>query len=335
MNDATEPKIDGKLLTQQFISALDTKDESEMCKMASKAATQMTRRKLREDAFSPAIIPYEEIDNSDLDKFLHMEKPAIICEMEADQPPAKTISYNDTGDTEPYYANKYLLVFYANTTPVWTKNVNELRTYTGDVRDMITDNSLRDLSRRKDMKFMSEVDSICGVEAGVASPLTGLEQFVLYGGRLTRDNWVNSTNLLPSRMLLNGVFLCNYRTFSEFARWTRDEMGGGFSEEIIREGLGGAFDKAKFGGIDFIVTLKTDLVPNGVIYEFTKPNYLGRAGVLQKPTMYVKKDKDILTFSCREMIGVTIANTAGVQKVGFQAAMGEYGGDGRIVNPGA
>ena len=325
-----EDTIDGKLLTQQFISALDSKDADEMCKQASMAASKMTRRKLREDAFSPAIIPYEDVDNSDLNKFLHMEDPAIICEMEADQAPAKTISFNDTGDTEPYFANKYLLVFYANTTPVWTKNVNFLRTYSGDVRELITDNSLRDLSRRKDMKFMSEVDSIVGPTPGQASPLTGLDQYVVYDGRLTRDNWVSAKYLLRDRMLLNGVFLCNSRTFSDFERWTRNEMGGDFSEKVIREGLAGAFDKAKFGDIDFIVTMKNDLVPNGIMYQFTKPNYLGRAGVLQKPTMYVKKDKDILTFSCREMIGVTIANTAGVQKVAFKSSTGLYGGDGRL-----
>lgn len=330
-----EDTIDGKLFTQQFIAALDSKDADEMCKQASMAASKMTRRKLREDAFSPAIIPYEDVDTADLDKFLHMEDPAIICEMEADQAPAKTISFNDTGDTEPYFANKYLLVFYANTTPVWTKNVNFLRTYSGDVRELITDNSLRDLSRRKDMKFMSEVNSIVGTTPGGASPLTGLDQYVVYDGRLTRDNWVSCKYLLRDRMLMNGVFLCNSRTFSDFERWTRNEMGGDFSEKVIREGLAGAFDKAKFGDIDFIVTMKNDLVPNGMMYQFTKPNYLGRAGVLVKPTMYVKKDKDILTFSCREIIGVTIANTAGVQKVAFKSSTGLYGGDGRLTGENA
>ena len=47
--------------------------------------------------------------------------------------------------------------------------------------------------------------------------------------------------------------------------------------------------------------------------------------------MYVKKDKDILRFSCREKIGVTFANTAAVQKVAFKDVTGVYGGDGRIV----
>lgn len=327
-------EFNAKLFTQQFAAAMDTKNADEMCKQASAAATQMTRRKLREDAFSPAILPYEDVDNSDLDRFLHMEDPAIICEMEADQAPAKTISFNDTGDTTPYFANKYLLIFYSNTTPVWTKNVNFLRTYRGDVRELITDNSLRDLSRRKDMKFMSTVDDICGIVPGETSAMTGLEQYVLYPDRLTRANWVACKQLLKPRMLLNGVFLCNSYTFSEFERWDRNMMGGDFSEKIIREGLSGAFDKAQFSGIDFIVTMKTDLVPNGVIYQFTKPNYLGRAGVLQKPTMYVKKDKDILSFSCREIIGVAIANTAGVQKVAFQGVMGNYGGDGRLDSAG-
>ena len=65
-------------------------------------------------------------------------------------------------------------------------------------------------------------------------------------------------------------------------------------------------ETAEFSDIKFIVTMKSDLVPNGAIYEFTEPNYLGRAGVLQKPTMYVKKDKDILRFSCKEIL-VSIA----------------------------
>jgi hypothetical protein len=323
--------IDPKVLTQRFIEALDTKDADEMCKKASAAASEFTRRKLREDAFSPAIIPHEEVTNSDLDRFVNSEHPMMICEMEADQPPAKTVSFNDTGDTTPYFANKYLLVFYTNVTPVWTKNVNLLRTYRADIRELITDNSLRDLSRRKDIKFMSEVDQICGLVPGAPSPLTDMEQNVLYPGRLDRDNWVSTKQLLPDRSLLNGVFLCNHRTFSEFSRWKRNEMGGDFSQTIIREGVGKAFESAKFGDIDFIVTLKSDIVPHGVIYEFTKPNYLGRAGVLQKPTMYVKKDKDILSFSCREILGVTIANTAGVQKVTYQDIANNYGGDGRIV----
>lgn len=313
-----------QLFNKEFIEKLASHGDG-ICKEASDAATKMTRRKLREDSFSGAIIPYEDITNSMLDRFIDREDPGMICEMEPDSIGAKTINFNDTPDTAPYFGDKYLLVFYSNTTAEYTKNINFLRTYRMDLRQVITDNSLRDLSRQKDHKFMSGVNEITGPTAGAPSPLTGLDQFVRYAGRLNRNNWVSSTLLLGDRDLLNGVFLCNRRTFAEIRRWGRNEMGGDFSQELNIKGTR-AFEKARFSDIDFIVTMKTDLVPNGMLYEFTVPNYLGRAGVLQKPTMYVKKDKDILRFSCKEILGVTIANMAGVQKVQFDDLAARDGG---------
>lgn len=323
-----------QLFNQQLCDALAAHGDG-ILKEASEAATKMTRRKLREDAFSPAIIPHEDITNSDLDRFLDREDPGMICEMEPDSMGAKTISFDDTPDTAPYYGDKYLLVFYSNTTPEFTKDVNFLRTYRMDLREVITDNALRDLSRQKDHKFMAGVNKIVGSVAGAPSPLTGLQQNVRYAGRLNRNNWVSSTLLLGDHDLLNGVFLCNRRTFAELRRWGRNEMGGDFSQELNKKGSR-AFETAEFSDIKFIVTMKSDLVPNGAIYEFTEPNYLGRAGVLQKPTMYVKKDKDILRFSCKEILGVSIANMAGVVKVTYDELVdgtgAGVGGDHRLGN---
>lgn len=316
-----------QMFKQAFFSALDGADGS-LTKQAE-AASMMTRRKLREDAFSPAIIPHEDVTNDKLDYFLDSERIAIIYEMEPDSFGAKSIPFEDTGDSLGYTGDKFVLQFYSNTTPVWTKNVDRLRTYRSDLRSLITDNSLRDLSRRKDVKFMAGVDGIVGTVPAALSPTTSLEQNVVYPGRMTKDNWINSTLLLKDRDLLPGVFLVNQRTFTEFQRWTRNEMGGDMAQDLFLKG-NRAFEKAQVAGIDFIVTMKHDLVPNGVMYQFTKPNYLGKAGVLQKPTMYIKKDKDILRFECREKLGVTIANTAGVQKVTFLGLTGENGGDGRL-----
>lgn len=320
---------DVKMVNASFLNALDSDVPGEFEKMASESTTKFTRRMLREDAFSPAILPYEDIDNSMLVPSEQTEHPFILCEMEAAQAMPKSISFEDSAPLTPFFGDKYKLIFYTNTTPTWIKNVNLLRTYRADIRSLLTDNMLRDLSRLKDVKFMRDVDDICGIIPGAPSPITGLQQYIQLKGRLTRDNWVSSTNYLPSRSLLNGVFLCNQVTFTEFARWTRDQMGGDKAQELMLKG-NSAWEKSEISGIPFIVTLKHDLVPNGVIYEFTKPNYLGRAGVLEKPKMYVKMDKDMLSMSCREVIGVTIANTPGVQKVEYTGVTGPTGGDGRI-----
>lgn len=322
-----------KAFSEAFINALDTSSESQMLKKAADYTTAFTRRRLREEAFTPAILPFERVDNSDLAYQLTTDDLMIIYEMENDQYPAVTVPFNATDESRPYYMNKYPLVFFQNTTPNWTKNVQYLRTYKSNVRELVADNAIRDLSRQKDFYFMSQVDSITGIVPGEVSPF-GMEQYVYYPGRLTRDNWINCSKLLQNRMLINGVFLCNINTWAEFKRWTRNEMGGDFAQEIIVEGDSKAFGRAKFSDIDFIVTMQTDLVANGIIYQFAPPNYLGHAAVLMPPTMYVKKEKDILSFSCREIIGMSIGNVAAVQKVGIQSAMGTYGGDGRLDSSG-
>lgn len=320
---------DPKALNAALLHALDA-DQDQFVKLASQATSEFTLRKLREDAFSPAVLPYEDIDNSMLDRAVDRDDPFMICEIEADQAAPMSISFTDSAPMAPYYNDKYMLIFHTNTTPTFIKNVDFLRTTRTDIRSILTNNALRDLSRLKDEKFIRDVNTIVGSVPGAPSPITGLEQNVQLPGRLTRSNWVATTLMLKTRQLLNGVFVMNQTTFAQFEHWTRDEMGGDFAQKLIMEGSS-AFSSAKLSGIDLIVTMKADLVPNGVIYQFTKPNFLGRAGVLQKPTMYIKCEKDMLQMSCREKIGVTIANTAGVQKTTFLGVADPYGGDGRIL----
>lgn len=323
-----------RILNAALVEALDSGSGEALSKIAS-AATVTVRRRIREQSITQEILPFEEITNDDLNQQLDNDSLMVIYEMEGDQPNAVTIPFNDTSDQEMITASKFAVIFFQNATPNFTINVDKLRTWRANIREIVVDNANRDLARRKDFKFMAGVDGITGIVPGEKSPMSGEEQYVLYPGRLTRDNWVSCKNILPSRNLQNGKFVCNLRTFSDFERWTRDQMGGDFSEKVVREGLSGAFDRATFGGVPFVVTLSDDLIGNGILLQFAPSNYLGKAGVLMKPTMNLEKKKDILTFSVREKIGMTIANVAAVQKVAFQDTTGVYGGDGRLNNSGS
>lgn len=321
-------EVSPEMFKSAFCAALDnTPDGVSMTKEAS-GFSKLIRRKLREDAISPAILPFMEVNDSDLAYYDRGEDLFIICEMEPDQAAPSTLTFEDTPETWNYEAQKFRLTFHSNVTPEWTKNVDRLKAYRMDLRELVVDNSLRDLSRQKDFAFFDDVDEICGTVPGGISP-SGYEQYVVYGDTVKRDTVVNAAQLLGDRDLLNGVCVVNRRTFSEFAKWDRIEMGGDFSQELILKG-NTAWGNAKVFDLEFIVTAKRDLIPNGVMYQFTNPNYLGRAGVLQQPTMYVKKEKDILRFSCVEKLGHVIANPAGVQKVVFGKVAGFLTKDGRL-----
>ncbi len=102
----------------------------------------MIRRRIREEGFTRRIIPPVPVTNDDLDRVLTHDRPVIIEDMEPLSKGAKTIPFGDSADSEQYYGNKFACVFNPITTPEWTKDINELRTYRMDLRQVITDNSL-------------------------------------------------------------------------------------------------------------------------------------------------------------------------------------------------
>ncbi len=301
-----------EVLSKRLLDAV-TRAEDGMLKNASDAGTQMIRRRLRENGFSRLILPYKQVSEADLNYLPDTELPVIVEEMEPDSPGAKSIPFNDTADTAFYRGDKFVVYFCKITTPEFTKNVDELRTYKNDLRQIITDNALKDLHVEEDGRFIKEVDRITsGQEAGM------LQQFTT-AGFITRSSFAEMCNYLEDRNLNNGVFLMNRHTAKDYLKLDRAAIGGDLAETLFKQGLSG-LNAAEVMGVRHIFTIKRDLVPDGVVYQFAEPDYLGRAYILQDVTMYVEKKKDILRFSAQEKIGLAIANVAGLNKVTFTRA---------------
>jgi hypothetical protein len=315
-----------------LINALKSAPNGNMEKLAATMDESIIKRKLREDAICPAVLPLDDYSKDDSAFMPHIDKedPMVLIEMEPDQFGPKTLSWNDTGDIRTFKGNKFILTFVKNTTPVYDKNIDFLRTYNMDLTQMIEDNCIRDLARQKDVIFMAGVEDIVGQPYGPAD--SGYEQNVVYESRLTKDKHALACQLIPDRSLPLGVFLCNRRTANDILLWDKDVFdrgAGDMTEKLTKEGLG-AFDTLRLHGVDHIVTMKNDIIQNGVMYQFTTPDYLGRGGFLQPMKMYVEKKEDHIRWHATEKIGFVIANEVGVQKVTFWNSTGVYGNDGRL-----
>jgi len=211
------------------------------------------------------------------------------------------------------------------TTPEFTKDVNELRTYRMDLRKVITDNALRDIQLEEDAAFISAVNGIVG-NAG-STGAAGFQQHTAFtktggstaGTQISREDYVKVLSLLEDQNLNNGVVLMNRKTAKTFLTFDRSEIGGDLSQTLFTDGLSG-LQEAKIFGVKHLFTIKKDLVPDDQIFIFAEPDYLGRFYTLQEPTMYVEKKKDVLRFSARETLSVAFANLGGVAKVTFNNA---------------
>lgn len=313
--DITQGVENTQVLNKMLLDRIAASQDGEV-KEASAAGTNMIRRQIREEGFLRRIIPPQTVTNEDLDRVLEHDRPVIIEDMEPLSPGAKSIPFGDTADTQSFYGNKYAVVFNPITTPEWTKDINELRTYRMDLRQVITDNSLKDIQTEEDGKFIAMCDTIVGSTAGVGA--SGVQQNFNISGGITRDTYVEVLSKLEDQKLNNGVILMNRRTAKEFLKWDRSEIGGDLAQDLLKQGLT-ALQEAVIFGVKHIFTIKRDLVPDNTIYIYTEPGFLGKFYTLSDVTMYVEKKKDILRFSAREVIGVTVANVAGIAKVNFTA----------------
>lgn len=303
-----------EVLSKKLFNAINDADDG-LLKNASEAGTQMIRRRLRENGFSRLILPFRTVSDADLNYLPDTELPVIVEEMEPDSPGAKAIPFNDTADTAFYRGDKFVVYFCKITTREFVKNVDELRTYKNDLRQIITDNSLKDIHTAEDERTINEVDQIVGT-AGASDGAADVQQNFEIAGGITRANYKEVLNHLEDRELNNGLFLMNRHTIKEFLEWPHDEIGGELAQKLLQEGAS-ALNEAKIFGVRHAMTMKRALVPDNVVYQFAEPNYLGRAYVLQDVTMYVKKEKDILRFVAHEKIGMTFANVAGCNKTTF------------------
>jgi hypothetical protein len=313
----SEAEIDNALL-----NALEAAEDG-IQKNASAQGTRVIRRRIRESGFQRLIMEYEPISNDQLTYLPNTELAAKVEEMEPDSPGAKACTFNDGPDTQFYRGDKFIVVFCKITTPMFTKNIEELRTYKSNLRQMITDNALRDIHTTEDGRFISLVDRMCGTK-DTADGEAGVCQFKGVTGGVDRGGLVEATDDLEDRDIENGTFLVNRKTAKWVATLDRNTAGGDLAERTLTEGTK-ALGKLQFAGVPYVATIKRDLVPANFIYQFADPAFLGRAYMLQDIRLWVEKKLDILRFCAFEKVGLTIANVGAVNITEFEPTSSDYG----------
>jgi hypothetical protein len=219
-------------INKGILTEMEESNEGQI-KEAATAGTNMIRRRIREEGFTRRILPPQTVTNDDLDRVLTHDRPVIIEDMEPLSKGAKTMPFGDTADTETYYGNKFQCVFNTVTTPEFTKDINELRTYRMDLRQVITDNSLKDIQTEEDGKFIAMCNSITGASNGVGA--SGVQQNFVISGGITRENYVQVLRYLENQNLNNGVILMNRSTAKEFLKFDRSEIGGDLAEALFKK----------------------------------------------------------------------------------------------------
>jgi hypothetical protein len=311
---AVMTKEESELLSKVTFDKLSSRDPV-LEKQAIDKVNDFTRTKMREDGFYRRVMPPIPITNDDLDRAIDTDKPIKIVDREMDSPAAISIPFATLPTNLYIRGSRYRVHFDRITTPRFTKDVDELRTWIMDIRQVISDNAIKDMLAEEDGKFLRAVNSAL-VGANITVPTSGVIQYETISGGITRDTLWDSLKVMPNTPsnLEVHTIVCNNITIKEVGKFDRIEMGGNLSEDIMRDGI----SFARMLGVDWIITIKKGLVGTNTMYHFADPKFIGKNYELEPTTMYIRREAYFLEFFAYETLGGSIGWTSGLARIDFR-----------------
>src|ERR1051326_7342150 len=152
-------------------------------KTATDAVNEFTRTKMREDGFYRRIMPPVPITYDELDRQVDTDKPAKVVDKEPDSPAAISIPFATLPTNLYIRGPRYRVMFDRIATPRFTKDVDELRTWIMDIRQVLSDNAIKDMLAEEDGKFLRAVNTAL-VGAGLTVPTSGTAQYEVIAAAL-------------------------------------------------------------------------------------------------------------------------------------------------------
>lgn len=294
-------------LNVQFINAnfLD-KIENGMIKEAQAAMSGFVRQKLREEGFARKVLTPQYLTSADLDRGLD-DQPQVIVEKEPDSV-AAYMPLSGTGDVRYFKGERYAVTFSKIESPTFTKSKYELATYRTDIRQILQDNSIKDIQEQEDTAFIN------GLRA-IQKEVRGSEYLNMAGDRIT-DRVMSLVQTLVADQQKPGSILMSHLLYLQMLREPATQLGDSIASRAFDTGSMDAFY-----GFKIITSIKNNLLSAEVeegkagkgdlVIAFADQQYLGQFYSLQEPTVFLKAEADMLEFRTYESVGIGIGNVKG------------------------
>ena len=300
-----------QLLNETLFEQLDTPG---MQKQAIDAVNDFTRTKMREDGFYRRIMPPLTITNDELDRQVDTDKPVKVVDKEPDSPAAVSLPFATLPINFYIRGPRYRVMFDRIVSPRAVKDVDELRTYVIDIRQVLSDNMIKDMLAEEDGKFITAFNAVLPT-ADATVAMSGEVQYETISGGITRETLVDALKVMPRTPSRFEVETClvNNITIKELLKFGRDEMGGDFSQDIIKNG----WAETNFLNCRWIVTIKRNLVPTDSLFMFASPKFIGKNYELEPTTMYIRREAYMLEYFAYQTSGGSFGHTNGLARVDF------------------
>jgi len=289
--------LDAETFNNIFVTRLNTSDGIEK---AAAAGGAFVRERIRELAFSRAVLPPEHVTKADCEKSVNHDTLVKIVGIEP-QSTAMALNYRGSGNERWVEGSRYEIPFYKIASDKFSKTEAELLAYDFPVTKVIEDNSVKDIQKVEDSKFIE------GAEAMVAA--TGKVGGA--SGPVDRSALVSLFKLLDNDELAVGCIVMNKSDHDDWMTQPATDVGDHLASEMAVNG----YKYNTILGHKLLVTIKKDIVPPGTIWAFTEPKYLGNSYILNDTKFFIEKKFDTITWQTWEYFGAGIGNRRAVAKL--------------------
>lgn len=295
------PQVSAEIINTAFFNKLD----SGLVKEAQEAAGAYIRQQLYEEGvlrrlFAPRVVTADELDPQ-----TDSDKPSIIVEIEPDAPSATFVPYKGTGDRVYYTGSRFRVPFGKVEADRMNKSQFELMTIRMDIMTWLKENQVKQVQAQEDGLFMDTVNGIITDAGGDQSTTAGVTDTF-------KDAFVLGLKGLTANKLPVGKVLMHKNTYYESTKLRADMIG---FDQVGRRFDEGVETETSFMGFPVVTTIKTEVVPEGVMYFFTPQDFFCKFFLLQDATLFLKKEADMIEFHTYEAPGFGVGNTRGVFKV--------------------
>lgn len=282
-----------------FITRLDTPEGLEK---AAQAGGAFVRERLRELSFARAILPPEYVTKADCQRSVNHDTLVKIVDIEP-QSDAAAVNFRGKALERYIRGDRYEIPFFKIESEKFRKQEAELLAYDYPVTKVIEENSVKDIQKVEDSKFIEFTNSVITANGKNIAPAEA--------GPATTKNLVKLFKALDTDELAVGTILMHKADWDDFMTQEGAVIGSPLASEIVVNG----YKYNTILGHKLVVTIKTSIVAPGTIYIFTDPKYLGNFYVLNDTKFYIEKRGDMVSWQSWEYVGMGYGNLRACAKM--------------------
>ena len=299
-----------KMANEKFVKLATSTSDADRVK-AAEIGSEVIRERIREKAMPISMFTWTTTTNDQLVPQLESEENMRYFDYEVDSPASLSVGLYNNPHNYTFAARRGAMKFYKIMTPRMTKDTNEMRTYSYDIRKIFADNIVRDMAITLNMNWLTANQACIGAP-NMETSWAEAPQWEQIPGGFGRET---IPNIKAQMLRVQGdrgfevkQLLTNIITAIEPSKFGREEAGGDLAQTMLKEGV----QESKWGGMSWYITMNTKMVPTGTIWGFTDEKYYIRCSHLQETTMFIKSEYDMIEFVAMCNLGMLIVNERNV-----------------------